>query len=304
MRSDSIPNDSLGILLYVLPVIVMWGCNFAVMRIGVGEVGPFTLGAMRFAVASVPFLLFIRPPAVPALFVLAYGATVGLGQFGFLFFAIHSGLSSGLASLLLQLQAVFTPLLALAVLKDRIPAPTIVATVVSLIGLGVIISAVNDTPAGTVPILLGVAAAFSWALSNVVVSWGARHGYRYDSIALIVWASAALPIPFAAMAAFSGEAQSWSFSVLQQAFLPALYLGLLATLVCNFLWIAAISKYSAAAVAPFSLLIPMIGLAIGWLVFGETLDRVRIVGCGLVVGGVFIHIIGTRLMSKRRQRHA
>ena len=61
MRRDKPPI--LSLLLMVLPVVVLWGLNFAVIRTGVSAIGPFTLAAMRFAVASLPFLIFIRPPA-------------------------------------------------------------------------------------------------------------------------------------------------------------------------------------------------------------------------------------------------
>ena len=70
------------------------------------------LGALRFLLAAFPALLFFRPPRVPLRWYLAYGLTISVGQFAFLFSAIHVGMPSGLASLVLQSQSFFTLLLA------------------------------------------------------------------------------------------------------------------------------------------------------------------------------------------------
>ena len=75
------------------------------------------LGALRFMLAAFPALLFLKPPKVPLRLYLAYGLTISVGQFAFLFSAIHVGMPSGLASLVLQSQSFFTLLLAAYVLS-------------------------------------------------------------------------------------------------------------------------------------------------------------------------------------------
>lgn len=55
------PGDLLG----ALAVVVIWGLNFVVMKVGLQDVGPMLLGALRFAVAAVPFLLFVPFPRLP-----------------------------------------------------------------------------------------------------------------------------------------------------------------------------------------------------------------------------------------------
>src|SRR5699024_8792989 len=122
-----------------------------------------------------------------------------------------------------------------------------------------------------VPILLGVAAALSWGASNVVIAWGGLRGYQYNPVALVIWASALLPVPFAGAAFVTGELATVTVSDLMFALLAAFYLGAMATVVAYNLWVKALSSYPAATVAPFSLLVPILGLALGWLVFGETL---------------------------------
>ena len=47
--------------LLALLVVLVWGLNFVVMKLGLQSLGPMLLGALRFAAASLPFLLFVRP---------------------------------------------------------------------------------------------------------------------------------------------------------------------------------------------------------------------------------------------------
>ena len=95
-------------LSLALLTIVVWGANFAVIKLGVAGVPPLLLGALRFVAAAFPAVLLFRPPQVPLRLYLAYGLLISVGQFSLLFTAIHVGMPSGLASLVLQSQAFFT----------------------------------------------------------------------------------------------------------------------------------------------------------------------------------------------------
>lgn len=292
-------STNAALLRLVLPVILIWGGNFAVMRVGVNEVGPYCLAVMRFLIASVPMVFFVRRPAVPFTFIVAYSLTFGLGQFGPLFLGIKLGLPSGMASLLVQLQVVFTPILVFFVLGQGVPAATVTAIIISLIGLGTIIFSSTGSGAGSVPVLLGAAAAFSWGASNVVVAWGSARGYRYNPVALVIWASSLLPAPFLVLALLTGEADGITFHGVLPALFPAVYLGLIATVVAYHFWVKALSMFPATSVAPFSLLIPIIGLLLGHMIFGETPTTSEALGSFLVVGGVIIHMAGLRIQALR-----
>ncbi|MBP0440073.1 EamA family transporter [Tianweitania sediminis] len=287
-------NSRLSSLLSLtLPVVVIWGLNFAVIRVGVAHVGPFTLAALRFATASLPLLWFVERPPVPLPFLLSYGLLFGVAQFTFLFIGMTWGLASGIASLLLQLQAVFTPLLALLLLKENFTRYTASALGLSLAGLAVIISSAEGDHGGIAAVLLGVSAALCWAMSNVVVRFGVRKGYSYKPLSLVVWASFVAVGPFVVLAWASGEDPGLSWEASGSAVLAGLYLGILGTIVAYVLWVRALSLFDAGTVAPFSLLIPILGLAAGALIFGERLTTSEIAGSLMIVAGVIIHIAGT-----------
>ena len=106
-------------LALALIVVVAWGVNFVVVKVGVTHVPPLLLGALRFMLAAFPALLFVPRPDLPLKFYLAYGLTASVGQFAFLFTAVQLGMPTGLASLVLQSQAFFTLVLAALFLKEH-----------------------------------------------------------------------------------------------------------------------------------------------------------------------------------------
>ena len=59
--------------LCALTVVVIWGLNFVIMKIGLKGLSPMTLGALRFALAAFPLVLFVRPPRLPWQWIAAYG---------------------------------------------------------------------------------------------------------------------------------------------------------------------------------------------------------------------------------------
>ena len=85
-----------------LVVIVIWGLNFVVMKWGLATLSPLLLCALRFVAASVPLLLFVRPPrSVGWGLLAAYGLVQGVGQFGLLFTGMKLGMPAGMASVVL-----------------------------------------------------------------------------------------------------------------------------------------------------------------------------------------------------------
>ena len=81
---------------------------------------PMLLGALRFTLAAVPAVFFVRRPQIPWRLLVLYGATIQLGQFVFLFTGMYVGMPAGLASLVLQSQAFFTLVFAMLFLGERL----------------------------------------------------------------------------------------------------------------------------------------------------------------------------------------
>ena len=152
------------------------------------------LGALRFLLAAFPAVLFIKRPQIPLRWLLAYGLTISLGQFAFLFSAMSVGMPAGLASLVLQSQALFTLLFAVLLLGERFRLANLFGLLVAAGGLLLIGSQGNGlmTLAG---FLLTLCAAAMWALGNIVT----RKLGKVNLVGLVVWGSLVPPLPFFAL---------------------------------------------------------------------------------------------------------
>lgn len=289
-------------ILMALTVIFLWGMNFVVIKIGLQGVPPLLLGALRFLLVAFPAVFFLPRPKVPLKWLLAYAATISLGQFAFLFSAMAVGMPAGLASLVLQAQAFFTVGLSAWFFGDRLRTSNLLGMLVASGGL-VLLGATSIGSAGSPVTLAGflltLCAALSWASGNIInkkIGPGAV-------LSLVAW-SALLPvIPFLLLSLyFEGPAAiAHSLSHLAvSTVLAVLYLGLAATLVGYTLWGRLLSTLPTHMVAPLTLLVPVVGLSAAWVLLGEALQPLQLAGAALVMCGLAINVFGTRLASRWR----
>lgn len=298
-HSSSVAIDPADLALMML-VVLVWGMNFAVIKLGVVSVPPLLLGAMRFMLAAFPALLFFKAPQVPLRWYLMYGMTIALGQFAFLFTAIHVGMPSGLASLVLQSQAFFTMVFAGLWLKERWQANQVAGLLLAGGGL-VLIGSAHGVAMPLGGFALTVAAAVMWAAGNTVSRSLVRLG-PIDQQAFVVWASLVPPLPFLALSLVLEGPQAVAAALLHfqwQSLAALAYLSWAATLFGYGVWARMLSRYPANRVAPFSLLVPLVGLSTGWVVFGEALQAVHWVGGGLLMAGLLLNLFGARWFVRK-----
>ena len=257
---------------------------------------PMLLGALRFTVVALPAVFFVKRPQLQWRWLLAYGMTISFGQFVFLFSAMSVGMPAGLASLVLQAQAFFTLGFAVLFLHERFRVQNAVGLAIAAAGLAII--GLQGGHAMTVAgFVLTLCAAASWALGNIVTK---KIG-KVDLVGLVVWASLIPPLPFLALSyIFEGPQRiTTALSHLgASSVLAVLYLAFIATILGYGLWSRLLSRYPAGQVAPFSLLVPIIGLASASVFLGEKLSMVQAAGALLVLGGLIVNVFGGQLWRR------
>lgn len=287
-------------LLLALLVIIVWGLNFVVIKVGLHGMPPMLMGALRFMLAAFPAILFVRRPQVPLRWMLAYGMTISVGQFAFLFYAMYVGMPAGLASLVLQSQAFFTLFFAALFLGERLRGSNLLGLLIAASGL-VLIGLQGGQAMTLAGFALTIAAASMWALGNVVT----RKLGKVNLVGLVVWGSLIPPLPFLALSLWleGPELISQSLRSLSlDSLLVLAYLAFGATLLGYGLWSRLLSRYPASQVAPFSLLVPVVGISSSALLLGERLGGLQMVGAALVMAGLLINVWGGRLLDSWRQR--
>src|SRR6185295_6914529 len=119
----------------ILVIVALWGFSFVPIKVGLKEVPPFALAALRFLFAAVPLVFFIRRPRMPVGVVIAYGVAIGVFQFGLLFLGMKLGMPAGLSSIVIQVQVFFTIGLGIAFLGDRLHRENLVGAAIAAIGV-------------------------------------------------------------------------------------------------------------------------------------------------------------------------
>ena len=297
MKTHLTPRD----LALTLAVVAVWGYTFVPIKVALAEVPPFTLAALRFVLASLPMVFFVRRPEMPWGGVIAYGLAIGVCQFGLLFLGIKLGMPVGLSSLVIQVQVFFTIGLAVAFAGDRLRRHNLVGAAIAFAGM--IVLALHRVASGLTGTVVGfalvVAAAFAWASGNIIAKRAAgEHGA--DMFSLTVWSSLVPPLPLLAIGfAFEGGAETpriiASMSPLAWGCVIVMSYG--ATLFGFGSWNALLHRYPTALISPFALLIPVSGLASGALFLDESLPPTQLAGVALVFAGLVVNVYGLRIRA-------
>lgn len=282
-------------ILIALIAVLVWGLSFIVVKWGLADMPPLLFASFRFGAVALLAVALPRP-ALPNRALILYGLSWGTLQFGGLFLSISVGTPTGIASVLAQSQVFFTLLFAMVLRIERLRPFHALALTLSVIGL----TCIGLSKGGHVPILgftLSLIGAAGWAAGNLVIRALAAQKQRVDSIAFLAWASItpALTLlllsliwegPMRLSQVFAAWSDRTTVAIAYQAIAPLL-IGSLA-------WNGLLRRYPASTVAPFSLLVPILGLVAGAVAYDEHIIGSQILGSGLLLLALAINILGAR----------
>jgi len=279
-----------------LGVAAVWGLNFIAAHWAVGEISPLLVSGIRYIIAILPAIFFVRRPQVALPVLILYGLFVGVGQFGFLFSAIKLGMPAGLASLVVQVQAFVSIGLAVLFLGERPSRTALIGALIAFSGIGVI-AVERLQAAALLPLLMTLAAAVSWGFANLVT----KKAGKIDMLGFVVWSSLVPPLPLFALSALVDGPGAWADGLAHLTWLGVgslLFIGWVSTVFGYGAWSVLLGRYPASSVAPFALLVPVVGLAASALILGERIGGLEIVGTVLVFAGLLLNVFGPRLIRR------
>lgn len=283
----------LHIFLGIL-VAAIWGFNFVVLRVALDGVPPLLLTALRFLFSCLPALVLARPFGMKPVHMVVVGLTSFLGQYVFLFVAMALGMPAGLSSVTLQLQVFVTILLSVVFMGERPRPRQIVGGLVALAGLGLIASTVGQgSSIPALAMLFIVLSASTWAIGNLTIRI-AGPGAQFGTLAGVAWASLIPIIPaFTLSFVFEGPG-SWieTWQNLKPITVAALFFTVVFSTWAGFaIWGRLLSTYPASLAAPFALLVPVFGGLSAYLMLGETLTPLRLLGSLAIFTGLAIILL-------------
>lgn len=289
------PRDLIAAVL----LVAVWGTNFVALKWSLVEIPPFMLTALRYVFTAFPAIFFIRKPDVSWGFMALYALFVGVLQFSFAYTGLKLGMPAGLSSIVIQVQAFFTVIMAVWLLGERPGWLQVVGALIAFGGIGVI-ALERIEPTALIPLLCMLAGAFFWSISNIIT----KKAGRIDMLGLVVWSALFVPLPMVVLSLlFEG-----GFGVFPQMLdaltlrggLSVMFTAYLSTLFGYGVWAVLLSKYPATTVAPFTLLVPIFGFGSAFLFLGEGVTLIEVIGSGLVFVGLLVNVFGPGLVRRAR----
>ncbi|GAA1795149.1 EamA family transporter [Actinomadura chokoriensis] len=271
-------------------IAALWGFNFVPIKVALDDFPPLLMAALRFTAAAVPAVFLVRRPPVAARWFVLIGVPLGVGQFGLLFIGMSMGMPAGLASVVLQVQAIFTALFAGLLLRERLGARQIAGMAVAFAGVALLGAAQAEGGSPVAAFLMCLGGAAGWGLANV----GMRRMNQVteepvDAFGFMVWMSLVPPVPLLVLSlVFEGPgALPDSLRHLSLAGVASLaFIAYVATLFGFGAWGWLMRRYEAGTVAMYSLLVPPFGLVSAALLLGEHVGTTRLAGAALIIAGV------------------
>ncbi|MDW8845060.1 EamA family transporter [Erwinia sp. MMLR14_017] len=287
-------------LLLAILITAIWGVNFSVIKLGLNSVDPLILAGIRFTLCALPALFFIRKPDVQWRYIISYGLVFGMGLWGLVNLGIKTGLSAGIASLLLQFSAFFTILLGSLVFKESLNRYQIAGFTIACTGLLSIVF-ITDGSVTLFGTLLVLAGATAWSIANIIN----KQAGTKQIFAFLVWSSAFSPLPLFLLDWLVNGTSGYTALVNHidaRAVLSILFQVYPNTLFGYWVWNSLLKQYPLSTVAPLSLLVPVFGILGSMVIFGEDISSVKILALLLIISGLGVGLYGHRLKSFLREK--
>ena len=276
--------------LLAMLVAALWGVNFLAIHASLSHFPPFLLVAVRFILIAIPTVLLVPRPKVRLRYLIGYGLGFGVVQFVFLYAGMAAGMPTGLASLVLQASAPFTLVLGALLLRERVSGRAWLGIAIAIVGM-LLVGVSRAQAAAFLPFVLVLIGGLGWAFGNL----SSRLAQPPNPLHLTLWMSVVVPVPMLILSLlFEGPARI--ASALATSFEPSAvpawiglaYTCVLGTAVGSGIWTWLLARHPAGVVAPFSMLVPVVGIVTAAMVLGEIPTWLELVGGAVVVSGVLI----------------
>ena len=283
------------VLLAFAIIYFVWGSTFLAIRVGVREVPPFLLAAMRFVVAGIVLYGWMRARGTPtptsrewrSVSVLAI--LIFVGDYGLVFWA-EQRVPSGITAVMLATIPAFMTISEILILRtQRLTARLAIALLVGLGGVGVLVSRTmnfGEAPVDTAGAGALIVAAIAWSVAAALTRKLPLPPAKVMSSGSQMLAGGLL---LTVTAAFLGEFRGFQVqAVSRAAWLALLYLIVAGSIVAFTAYIWLIHHESPTKVGTYAYVNPVVAVLIGYFLAGEPLGQRTILGTAFVLVSVVV----------------
>lgn len=282
-------------LLAFAIIYFVWGSTFLAIRIGVHEVPPFLLAAMRFLIAGLALFLWTlaRGASLPSArqwrsaFVL--GVLIFILDYGLVFWA-EQRVPSGLTAVMLSLNALFMALAEIAILRTQtLTARLSLALLIGVAGVAVLVSRslhLGGQPIDRLGAIALLIASMSWSVSASVTRKLPLPSSKTMSAGIQMLAGGFLLLVCAG--AFGEFHRFHPAQVSRGAWLALLYLIVAGSIIAFTAYVWLLYHESPTKIGTYAYVNPVIAVLLGYYFAGEPLGLRTILGTLFVLISVVV----------------
>lgn len=279
-------------LLLALFSVTVLSSNFVSSKFALAHFPPVYFTALRFFFAGLVLIPFVKFPRGEMRRIFTT-AIISALNFWLTIAGLAHGLSIATCIITIQLAVPVACILSAILLRDPLGMWRSLGMAVAFIGILMVAGAPNaaDNP-------LGFMMALGGAVSGGVLNIALKKCEHIASWSLLAWMTFFSGLQLLALS-LATESRQWELlaQMPPTAFYALAYTTLLTTIVAYGLWCWLLRHNPVSAIAPFALLSPFIGTALGQWFFHEPLSD-RVLAGGLVV------VLGVAIIVLRRPRLA
>lgn len=287
-------------LAFAALVAAVYAACFVLIMLGLADATPLRFAGWRALLAGGTLLVVLAVSGKPILpprrlrrWVPVLGAVLAL-QYAAMFLSPERA-GAGLSSVLANTGPILLVLLGPLLLRERITRVTASAVLLGSAGVALIAWPRSGAgPAiGIIAILIPLASAFSSATETALFK-RLDAGDALLSVAAWQLTLGALPLLAAAQWLEPGQEITWTPS-----FIAALtFLAVPGTAFALALWYWLVQREPVRRLAGFMFLVPIAGLALAWVFFGETVSGLQAAGVAVTLVGILL-ALGIRPPARR-----
>ena len=287
--------SKLKTFMALVVIYVVWGSTFLAIRVAVEQIPPLLAAGIRFTIAGLILYAWARMRGVPRLTgaewrnLALVGVLMFTGTYSALFWA-EKTVPSGIASVLVATLPLWTILIEGGIVKkERLRWPLVLAILLGFAGVVVITRGSGNAPLRLWPCLAILGGEICWALGAVL-----SRVIRLPSSKTVTAGSEMMlgGVLLLALSGLTGESRHLPAHLPLQAGLAILYLILAGSILAygSFVWL--LGRMPATRVSSHAYVNPVVALALGYWVRGESIGLQTLLGALLVFGSVFLILRG------------
>lgn len=277
-------------IVSIIAIVVIWGVNNAAAKVATEVLPPLVMATLRFAVAAVCLVWFVRPPFPNWKSLLIIAGVGGPLHYGLIYLAFFLANDVSAVSVAAQMWIPFTALFAFLLLGEKLSRAALFGLVLAFGGVVWMTldpHALQEWKA----IVVGVVASACWALTTVIAR-------RTTSIPPLKMQGllALFALPTLALGSALFERGQWT--AIPQAtpliWACVFWAGVVSSVAATSMVFWLVQQREAGRVTPYLLATPVVSIAIGWLWLGDVLTVQILTGAALTMGGVAVVALAER----------